>query len=438
MDAVFVRTVTVDWEQIAEVLLLRQYNTRIVVIGVMVLGIAGGMIGSFLLLRKRALFGDAISHATLPGIATAYIVMVSLFGTGKSLPVLLLGALVFGLIGMGGMLLIRNLTPLKDDTAIGVVLSVFFGAGIALFGVIQKMRTGHAAGLEGYIYGKTASMIAQDALIIAAAAAMILAVTLIFIKELNLSTFDPAFAASEGYPVLLLDILVIGLSVGLTVIGLQAVGLILILALLIIPAAAARFWTDRLSVMLALSAAFGALSGYIGAALSASIPNLPAGAVIVLTAGAIFPISTVFGSRNGLISYGVLARRFRHSLARRRILMTFFQYRDESITLADLKEERTIGRLLILVVLREVVRSGLILPHKTGFQLTGKGLSEARKAWRNHELQHMYLRAFPEQAQSLHQRDEEHIEDFVSSDVLAILHAELKAARPELYEGGAS
>jgi manganese/zinc/iron transport system permease protein len=436
MDAVFVRNVTIDWRQIAGTLLLRQYNTRIVVIGVMVLGVAGGMIGTFLLLRKRALFGDAISHSTLPGIGIAYIVMVSIFGTGKSLPALLLGALIFGLIGMACMLMIRNFTPLKDDTAIGIVLSVFFGAGIALIGVIQKMRTGHAAGLESYIYGKTASMIAQDALIITAAAAVILAVTVIFIKELNLSTFDPAFAAAEGYPVLLLDILVIGLAVVLTVIGLQAVGLILIIAVLIIPAAASRFWSSRLVVMLVLAASFGAASGYIGAALSASIPNLPAGAVIVLTAGAVFVISMIFGSQHGLIAHALRMRRFSRSLARRRILMTLFQYRREALTPADLKAERAISGRRILGVLSRARRNGIVVPDRDGFRLTARGLSEARKAWRNHELQHMYLRAFPEQAQSLHQRDEEHIEDYVGSDVLAILQAELKATRPELYEGG--
>ena len=158
-------------EQWVRVLLLKDYNTRVVVAGTALLGVAAGVIGSFTLLRKRALMGDALSHAMLPGIAMAFILSAAAGGRGKDLPVLLAGATVSGALGLGAILVLRKLTRLKEDTVLGIVLSVFFGAGVAVLGIVQRMGQGHAAGLESFIYGKTASMLSSDAALIAAAAA---------------------------------------------------------------------------------------------------------------------------------------------------------------------------------------------------------------------------------------------------------------------------
>ena len=231
------------WKQWRRVFLLRDYNTRVVVLGTTLLGCAAGMIGSFTLLRKRALTGDALSHATLPGIGIAFIVTTSLGGDGKSLPILLLGATVSGLIGVGVIVAIRSFTRLKEDTALGAVLSVFFGAGMALLGVIQQMDQGHAAGLEGFIYGKAASMGSRDMLLIAAAALGCISASVVLFKEFKLLCFDEGFAGSRGLPVVRLDLGLMGLVVVVTIVGLQAVGLVLMIALLVIPSAAARLWT---------------------------------------------------------------------------------------------------------------------------------------------------------------------------------------------------
>ena len=229
------------WKEVLRVLLLRDYNTRVVVVGTMLLGLAAGIIGTFMLLRKRSLMGDAISHATLPGIGIAFIVMSQYGGSGKFLPGLLLGAFVFGLIGMGLILSIRKFTRIKEDAALGIVLSVFFGLGISILGIIQKMSTGHAAGLESFIYGKTASMLASDAKLIAVAAIVIVSFSVFLYKEFTIICFDQEYAAAQRWPVFSLDVLMMILVVFVTVIGLQAVGLILIIALLIIPPASARF-----------------------------------------------------------------------------------------------------------------------------------------------------------------------------------------------------
>ncbi len=274
-----------DWptsEQWLRVVLLRDHNTRVVILGATILGLAAGVIGSFTLLRKRALMGDALSHATLPGIGLAFVLGTLAGMTTKSLLFLLLGAAVTGVAGVGVLLFLRRCTRLKEDTALGVVLSVFFGAGIALLGIVQQLGTGSAAGLETFIYGKTASMVPGDVMLIGIACALVLVVCALLFKEFKLLCFDQAYATVQGWPVLGLDIAMMSLVVVVTVVGLQAVGLVLIIAMLIIPAAAARFWFDRMLPMTILAGVLGALSATAGTAMSAVFARLPSGAVIVI------------------------------------------------------------------------------------------------------------------------------------------------------------
>ncbi len=230
------------------VLLLQDHTTRVVVLGTMLLGVAAGVVGAFLLMRKRALLGDALAHATLPGIALAFLVTASTTG-GKSLAALLAGALISGVAGVLCILAVVHLTRIKEDAALGVVLSVFFGLGVAVLGIIQKMETGSQAGLESFIYGKTASMLARDAWLIAAAAAGVTLTCVLLFKEFTLLCFDAGYAGAQGWPIVWLDVVMMSLVAAVTVIGLQAVGLILIIALLVTPAAAARLLTVRLPLM---------------------------------------------------------------------------------------------------------------------------------------------------------------------------------------------
>lgn len=290
-------------EELFRTISLADYNTRVVVLGVAALGLACGWVGTFMLLRKRALMGDALSHATFPGICLAFMVFQGVWGSGgKSLPVLLSGALVSGVLGVICVMWIRNQTRIKEDAAMGIVLSVFFGLGTALRGVIQKMPGSNSAGLDGFIYGKTASMTASDAWLIGVIAMICCGVLLLMYKELKLLCFDDSFAKGLGFSTVRLDIVLMGLMTLVTVVGLQAVGLILVIALLIIPAAAARFWTDRLSGMVLVAGLLGAGSAVIGALISAVIQNAPSGAMIVLTAFGFFILSLMFGLRRGLMT----------------------------------------------------------------------------------------------------------------------------------------
>ncbi|HKK17692.1 MAG TPA: iron chelate uptake ABC transporter family permease subunit, partial [Opitutales bacterium] len=214
---------------------MRDYNTRLVVICTMLLGCACGLMGGFLLLSKRSLMGDTLSHATLPGVGIAFIVSVALGMEGKSLPVLLLGAALSGIVGCLAVLLIRNHSRIKDDAAMGIVLSVFFGAGVAVLGLIQEIPEGSAAGLESFIYGKTASMVKGDFQVLIAVTVSVLLLSILLFKEFRLLCFDENFASAQGWPVRWLDVLLLGLVTLVTVAGLQAVGLILIIAFLITP-----------------------------------------------------------------------------------------------------------------------------------------------------------------------------------------------------------
>ena len=206
------------------------------------------------------------------------------------------GAAIFSVLGTASVILIQRHSRLKDDAALGIVLSSYFGLGIVLLGFATRISSGNAAGLSSFIYGKTASMLFLDALLIAATALLAAVFCVLFFKEFALICFDGDFAAAQGWPVARLDFLMMSLAVVVTVIGLQAVGLILVVALLIIPPAAARFWTHDLRRMLLLSGLFGAAAGLVGSGISALMANLPAGAVIVLTASGIFLVSMALGS----------------------------------------------------------------------------------------------------------------------------------------------
>lgn len=278
------------------------YNATLVTLGAALLGMAGGVGGTFLFLRKRALVSDAISHATLPGVALAFIVMVMLGGDGRALVGLLAGA---ALSAAGGLLLVSWLstrTRLAEDAAIGAVLSVFFGFGVVLLTVIQTMSSGRQAGLESFLLGATAGMLQSEAIVIAVSAGLTLALVLLLRRPLTLASFDPDYAVSTGQNVTRTDLAMMGIVLAVTVVGLKIVGLILIVALLIIPPVTARFWTERTDRVVLISGVIGGASAYVGAALSAALPDLPTGPIIVLVGFDLFALSLLLAPGRGVAS----------------------------------------------------------------------------------------------------------------------------------------
>jgi len=287
------------------------YNATLVTIGATLLGIAAGATGTFLYVGKRALVSDAISHATLPGVGLAFIVMVGLGGDGRALPGLLAGSAVSAGVGLWCVSWLATRTRLAEDAAIGAVLSVFFGFGIVLLTVIQSMGSGRQAGLETFLLGATAGMLWNDAVVIAAGGALVLALVALLRRPMALVAFDPDFAAAGGVDVRRTELAMMGLALAITVVGLKIVGLILIVALLIIPAVAARFWSDRMGHVVMIAGGVGGASGYVGAAVSATAPDLPTGPIIVLAAFAIFVLSLISAPGRGVLAAVLRHRRFR-------------------------------------------------------------------------------------------------------------------------------
>lgn len=292
------------------------YNATLVTIGACFLGVSAGVTGTFLFLRKRALVSDAISHATLPGVALAFIVMVGFGGEGRNLIGLLAGSALSAAAGLLCVGWLTRQTRLAEDAAIGAVLSVFFGFGIVLLTVIQTMSSGRQAGLEGFLLGSTAGMLWNDAVVIVVGGALTLAVVLIWRRPMGLVAFDPEFAAATGLNVARIDLLIMMLAMAVTVVGLKIVGLILIVAMLIIPPVTARFWTERTDRVTLIAGLVGGGSGFVGAALSAAAPALPTGPIIVLVSFAVFALSLFLAP-----SRGVLAAVLRHLRFQRRVHM---------------------------------------------------------------------------------------------------------------------
>jgi manganese/zinc/iron transport system permease protein len=435
-----------SWQEWRRLILLEQYNTRVVIIGVTLLGCAAGMVGSFTLLRKRALMGDALSHATLPGIGLVFMLATVLGFDGKSLPLLLLGATVTGLAGLGAILVIRNATRLKEDTALGAVLSVFFGAGIALLGVVQQMKQGSAAGLESFIYGKTASMTVRDTQLIAAAALTCIGVCVLLFKEFKLLCFDEAFAGSRGFPTIRLDVVLMALVVTVCIIGLQAVGLILVIALLIIPAAAARFWTESMWKMFVISGTIGAVGGMVGAGASALFSRLPSGAMIVLICTALFMASMVLGTARGLLVRWLRRARLNRTVDRQHLLRAMYELLESSlgaeptaagvaprsagISVNDLLEKRSWTAPRLLRAIRRAVRYRLVVYLGDKVRLTDRGKVEAARLTRQHRLWELYLITHAEIAPSRVDREADAIEHVLEPEVVAELETLLDEKYP--------
>jgi manganese/zinc/iron transport system permease protein len=340
------------------------YNATLVAVGATLLGFAAGSSGTFLFLRKRALVSDATAHATLPGVGLAFILMVSLGFDGRSLIGLLLGSALSATIGLVLIEWIARRTRLAEDAAIGAVLGAFFGFGIVLLTIIQTMSGGRQAGLEGFLLGSTAGMLFQDGMVIAIGGAFVVFATWLLRRPMTLVAFDADYAAAMGYNVRQIDLVMMGLVMGVTVIGLKLVGLILIVAMLIIPPVTARFWTDRSTSVIWIAGAVGGVSGYVGAALSASAPAMPTGPLIVLTAAALFVVSLIFAPVRGVAAAVIRHRRFQRRVHRLQGLL--------SLSRAEAIREPFTLRLLS--------RDGLIRPDGVP---TDKGRALAAKVTRD-------------------------------------------------------
>lgn len=407
------------------------FTARNVLLGSTLLGLVGGVLGCFALLRRQSLLGDALAHAALPGVCLAFLVT----GSKDPLP-LAAGALAAGLAGALMILAIVRWSRIKEDSGIGIVLSVFFGIGIVLLTYIQRLPTGNQSGLDTYLFGQAATLMERDLQVMGVLSAVVLTALALFYKELKLLTFDRDFAHSLGLPVRRLEILVTVLLVVVVVVGLRTVGVVLIVATLVTPAAAARQWTDSLGLMLVLAGAIGGGAGATGALISAGAARLPTGPVIVLVASAVLVVSLLLAPRRGLVQARLRERRVDSTIRRENLLKDLFRAGEEGrdrreapaprprelprtegepfVSLPHLMGLRGQSAPGLAATARKLEREGLVERRGDALRLSPDGRAEAAAVVRKHRLWELYLTRRLELARDHVHRDAEAMEHALS------------------------
>ena len=366
-------------------------NVQFVVIGMILLGIGTATIGTFAFLRKRALTGDAIAHSVLPGVCLAFMI----FDT-RNLWVLLGGAFVTGWLSIIFVDLITKKTKLKPDTAIGLTLSVFFGIGILLLTFIQQSGNASQSGLNNFLFGKAAAMSTDDIRTMAVVSLFIIVVVVIFFKEFCLLSFDPDYAKSTGLPVNFLQLTLTTLTVLAVAAGIQAVGVVLMAALLITPPAAAKYWTDKLGKMILLSILFAVIGSVTGAYVSYANNKMPTGPWIVTMTSIIAVLSILFAPKKGVIPKMIIRKKYQNKMLRENILKELYHLEEKnpgkkSFTLSDIATEREMKTSNYVFGLRMLLRKDFVVKINEAYYLTEKGLEEGKRITRIHRLWEMYL-----------------------------------------------
>lgn len=406
------------WELTVRFFSLVDANVRYVVAGSMLLGAAAGGLGSFVYLQKRSLLGDALSHAALPGVALAFLVVGR-----KEFLALVIGAAVTAWLGSLSVNAIVRKTKLKLDAALGIVLSVFFGIGIVLLTHIQKTGSGTQAGLDKFLFGQAAAMGKGDVMILAIVALCLLIVVTIGYNRFKIISFDYGFAASMGMRVGWLEFLLTTMIVFAVTIGLQAVGVVLMAAMLITPAAAARQWTDRLWLMIIIAAFFGIISGLMGAYISFLAPRFPTGPWMVVVVSTIFGLSLLFVPRRGLVSVMLRRRKARRKMTDENLLKALFktgQQRGELSSyypVSEILQMWSFGKKEMAMSLGRLSDRGLLQRQAEMFRMTNEGVAAGARITRLHRLWEVYLSRFLELPGDHVHRDAEDMEHIITPEM---------------------
>ena len=389
-------------------------NSFYVFWGSLFLGAAAGLIGVFAVLRKQGLLGDSLAHASLPGIALAFLIMKS-----KFLPGLLLGALIFCLLGAYLINLLVGKTRIKMDTAMASILSVFFGGGILILTYIQKLPLASQSGLDSFLFGQAAALLKNDVILIAVAFFVILFTVFLFWKELKIFTFDANYAFVLGFKRFFLETVFMTIFVLTILISLQAVGVVLTAALFVTPAVAALLWSDRFIYVVILSAVFGGFSGAFGAYLSANVANMPTGPVIVLFLTSFFLISFLFAPKKGIIKKYFIYRKNSRKIQSENVLGRF--YRDYERGIQNIKIDDYVAYGYKQGILRYLKRCGFLQVKNGEISFTDRGLKEAFRVIEKHRLWETYLvNKLHLKSDHVH-RDAEDIEHILTDEVVAEL-----------------
>lgn len=406
------------WELTIRFLSLADANVRYVLVGSLLLGAASGGLGTFAYLQRRSLIGDALAHAALPGVGLAFLL------TGrKDFVLLLIGAAITAWLGALVINLITRYSKLQQDAALGIVLTVLFGFGIVILTHIQKSGSGSQAGLDKFLFGQASAMGPNDVLLLLVATLLMLSIVGLGFGKFKLVAFDPEYGRSLGLPVGWIQF---GLTTMITVaviIGLQAVGVVLMASMLIAPAAAARQWTDRMGLMVILASLFGIIAGIIGAYVSFLAPRLPTGPWMVVAVSLIFMASILFAPKRGVLSRVRSHYQSRHKMTLEHILKVLFKYGQEKQRwgtfhpVAQIKQMWSFTTSELRRGLRQLTREGSLVREGDMFCLTEQGQKEGAKVLRRHRLWEVYLTRYLDLPHDHVHRDAEEIEHILTPEL---------------------
>ncbi|MHC5052151.1 MAG: metal ABC transporter permease [Planctomycetota bacterium] len=392
-----------------------------VMAGASLLGVVSGALGCFAVLKRQSLLGDALAHAALPGVCLAYL-FGGVVGVDPKHPLLLLGgALATAWIGTLILLSVTRTTRIRQDAALGVVLSVFFGAGIVLLTFLQHGSAGASqAGLDKFLFGQAASLVPRDVILMAVLGGLVLGTVAVFFRPFQLIVFDPVYAGSQGVPVRRYEVLLTTLIVVAVVVGLQTVGVVLMAAMVVTPAAAARQWTDRLLTMVVLAAVIGALAGATGTWVSSLARRVPTGPLIVLSATGLLGVSLLLAPRRGLLWAAVRRVRNRRRVRVENLLKDLWRLgeRDGRYAAPRAVTDVLAVRAASRAAVDHAGSAGLVQVSGPLVQLTDAGLERAARVVRNHRIWELYLtRRLDIAADHVH-RDAEDMEHALDDAVL--------------------
>ncbi|MBI3925544.1 MAG: metal ABC transporter permease [Armatimonadetes bacterium] len=413
------------WQQLLRFLSFSDPSLRYALLGSLLLGVSCGLLGSYIVLRRLSLMGDTLGHSVLPGVVIAFML------TGqKDVFVLLVGAAVAGGLASLSVWAVTRFTPLREDAAMGIVLSTFFAVGIAGLTALQKWGSANQSGLDKFLFGQAAALGREDLVALAIAAAASVMFVVLLYKELLVSSFDPIFARTAGMPVDSLHLALMGLVTFAIVAAIQAVGVILVSAMLIIPAATAHLLTDRMHTFLWISALVGAGSGALGTFFSFLGSSLPTGPCMVLAATTFFSVAWLGAPRHGWIARRLQHRRRQARVAQENMLKAVYQVMESqgmepAVSLDALALRRHRSSPEVRAQLAGLERRGLCQVDGDLLELTPAGRREAERIVRNHRLWELFLTNQADIAPDHVHRDAEEIEHFLSPGLVARLEEAL-------------
>ncbi|MGB1102573.1 MAG: iron chelate uptake ABC transporter family permease subunit [Crocinitomicaceae bacterium] len=370
-------------------------NVLYVVLGMFFINGSSAMIGTFAYLRKRALIGDAIAHALLPGICLGFMI-----AGDKSILYLFIGACATGWISTYLVDYIVNRSKVKQDAAIGIVLSVFFALGIVLLTYIQNAGYSNHGGLNQFLFGQAAAIGKSEIWVFAVIFMIIFLLIILFYKGFTAVSFNADFAKSIGLPVKGLEFLITSLTVLSIASGIQALGVVLMSALIVTPAAAARFWTNNLPKMVLIAVIFSVFSGLIGAYVSYAKTGTPTGPWVVMILSVITLLSFVFSTRRGILARYLIARNNRLKIRHENILKAIYQFHEgigaqselsKNVTATDILSVRVFDTNELQRGLKRLIRNDYLERIGDAFKLTDTGAKESKRIVRLHRLWEQYL-----------------------------------------------